>query len=217
MSMRLLITGFEPFDKEPLNPTEVVVRQLETTPPEGYELRTAVLPVDTTAAPRQLEELLDTWQPDVVLLMGVARRRPALSLERVAINVLDFNIPDNAGQRITDLPVIPGGPAAYFSTLPVRRLLDALRSAGIPAEISYTAGTYLCNQVFYAALHWAAHNRPTARIGFVHVPALPEQAAAKGRPIPSMALATILQGLEIVLKLLKEVPPTLKEHEDEAK
>jgi pyroglutamyl-peptidase len=138
--------------------------------------------------------------PDVVLALGLAQGREGISIERVAINVDDARIPDNAGQQPIDTPVVPGGPAAYFSTLPIKRLAQGLQQAGLPAHISQTAGTFVCNHVFYALQHRMHGQR--AMSGFVHLPALPEQAARAGRPTPpSMALAAQVAALRKLLEL----------------
>lgn len=200
--MCIIITGFEPFNNEMINPTQELIGRLQKTVPNTEKLVTDVLPVDTIAAPAHLTALLDHYQPTAVLMMGLAMGRATLSVERVAINVLDFNIPDNAGVQAHDQPIVPDGPVAYFATIPVRAVRDQLRAHDIPAEISNSAGTYLCNQVLYTALHWAAQREHQARIGFVHTPALPEQVAAQQRPGSSMALETMLAGVHIILDML---------------
>jgi len=139
-------------------------------------------------------------QPDVVLALGLAQGREGISIERVAINVDDARIPDNAGQQPIDTPVVPGGPAAYFSTLPIKRLAQGLQQAGHPVHISQTAGTFVCNHVFYALQHHL-HGQGVMS-GFVHLPALPEQAARAGRPTPpSMALADQVAVVKQLLAL----------------
>ena len=203
--MRILVTGFEPFNDDPINPTQNLVWELRREVPAGIDLVTDVLPVDTVTALPQLMSLLERHRPDAVLLMGLAQHRSALSIERVAINLLDFNMPDNAGRRIQDEPIIPGGPAAYFTTLPSRAIVEKLRAAGIPVELSYTAGTYLCNQVLYTALHWAAEREPAPRVGFLHTPAMPAQVAQKSHPGSSMAFETMLEGVYHILSLLEPV------------
>jgi len=136
----------------------------------------------------------------LVLALGLAQGRAGISIERVAINVDDARIPDKAGQQPIDTPVVPGGPAAYFSTLPIKRLAQGLQQAGHPAHISQTAGTFVCNHVFYALQHRMHGQR--AMSGFVHLPALPEQAARAGRPTPpSMALAAQVAALRKLLEL----------------
>ncbi|MBN1259267.1 MAG: pyroglutamyl-peptidase I [Anaerolineae bacterium] len=198
---RALVTGFEPFGDETLNPTAQIVSQIAACDWPGFDLQTAVLPVDTYVAPTRLRDLLARYEPHIVLLLGLARGRVALSLERVAINLLNFAGPDNAGNRIQDQPVIPGGPAAYFATLPVREIVERLRKEGIPTEVSYSAGTFLCNQVFYTALHWADQSRLDARVGFLHTPAAPAQVALGDRLAPSMALEMMLNGVRRILEM----------------
>lgn len=202
--MRTLITGFEPFNNETVNPTQKLVEQLAEGYADDDKIVTTVLPVDAVAAPKRLTSLLERHRPQIVLMLGLAIGRAALSIERVAINMLDFNIADNAGYRAQDRPVVPGGPAAYFATVPVRAIKDRLCAAGIPAIISNSAGTYLCNQVMYTALHWAAQQNPIPRAGFLHVPALPEQTAPRPHPAPSMALDTMLDGVKTILGVLRD-------------
>ncbi len=200
--MTILVTGFEPFGQDPINPTQELVRHWQVNPPAGVEVVAAVLPVDTETAPVRLLELLTCHRPDAILMFGLAAGRASLSVERVALNWLDFRIPDNAGRQMQDRPIVAGAPAAYFATLPVRACVEALLAAGIPAEISYTAGTYLCNQAFYLALHWAVSQNPIPPVGFVHVPPLPAQLAAQGKIAPSMTLDLLFQGAETILALL---------------
>jgi pyroglutamyl-peptidase len=133
-----------------------------------------------------------------VLCVGLAGGRAELSLERVAINVDDARIPDNDGQQPIDRPVVAGGPAAYFTSLPIKAAVRALREAGLPAAVSNTAGTFVCNHVFYGLMHLAASRSLPLRGGFLHVPFLPSQAAQQGGA-PSMALEDIVRGIEIVL------------------
>lgn len=209
--MRILLTGFEPFDGSQVNPSEKVVRALANHPPEGIDLATTVLPVDYRRAPQVLVQALDEAQPDAAVCLGEASRRAALSIERVAVNLLDFRIPDNQGVQVVDEPVQAEGPAAYFTSLPVRRLLQAVREAGIPAELSLSAGAYLCNQVLYVLLDHLQHKSRTIPAGFIHLPALPEQAAlqaALGKPtMASMSLETMVRGIEIVLAELRDHHP----------
>lgn len=195
--IKALVTGFEPFAGEPVNPAAEALHRL---PPRcgAVEIAACLLP---TAFGRALDALGDAVAdaaPDLVLGLGLAGGRAALSLERVAINLVDARIADNDGAQPIDIPVVPGGPAAYFATLPIKAAAAALRQAGLPATISNTAGTFVCNQVFYGALHLAATRRPRLRAGFLHLPYLPAQAAAQDGA-PSMALADIVRGVEIVL------------------
>jgi pyroglutamyl-peptidase len=204
--MRILLTGFEPFGGSSVNPSIQVVRALAGERIDGIELSVAMLPVDRVSGPSTLITALDTYRPDRVVCLGQASGRAALSIERVAVNLLDFNIADNAGALVTDEPIVPGGPAAYFATLPVRQMLVAVRAAGVPAELSLSAGTFLCNQVLYTLLHHLAVNGMSAPAGFIHVPALPEQAAAHHGLIPSMSLDTMIAGVHAAVRALGDAP-----------
>jgi len=138
-----------------------------------------------------------------VLSLGVAGGRAALSVERVAVNLLDYRIPDNSGLQTRDRPILPGGPAAYFATLPVRGIYEAIRSAGVPVELSLSAGAFLCNQALYEMLHYLADKGHEIPAGFIHLPALPEQAAPReGGKVPSMSLETMQRGVAAAIKVL---------------
>jgi pyroglutamyl-peptidase len=206
--VKILVTGFEPFGGSSLNPSEQVVRALlgqSASDPElvpGGMVATAILPVDRFSGPEALRSALERTQPDAVLCLGEAARRATLSVERVAINLMDYRIPDNSGQQATDLPVVPGGPAAYFVTLPVRAMLAAVQGAGVPVELSLSAGSYLCNQVLYDLLHQLSGREPIIRAGFIHLPSLPEQASQASPAYPSMALETMLKGVLAALAVL---------------
>lgn len=201
--MKILLTGFEPFGGSAINPSTLVVQKLGTD-----AIGTAILPVDRVRGPQALLAALDQHQPDVLLMLGQAAGRAAISIERVAVNLMDYRIADNSGQMVTDEPIAPNAPAAYFATLPVRAMLNALLAAGIPAELSLSAGAYLCNQVMYVALHHIAQRGLPTRAGFVHLPMLPEQVTAEPRVLPSMALATIVEGVAVLLKSLHLSPRT---------
>ena len=191
--LRILITGFEPFGGDSVNPSWLVAQHLSRASIAGAQVQALQLPCVFGVSAQVLV-------PDVVLALGLAQGREGISIERVAINVDDARIPDNAGQQPIDTPVVPGGPAAYFSTLPIKRLVQGLQQAGHPAHISQTAGTFACNHVFYALQHHLYGQR--AMSGFVHLPALPEQAARAGRPTPpSMALADQVAAVQCLLQL----------------
>ena len=199
--MKLLITGFEPFGEHHTNPSQVLIKTL----PDAYlgiTLVKAILPVHAALAPAQMVKLLETHKPDGVIAFGLAAGRAKVSLERVALNWLDFSIPDNAGETIQHKLICEDGPAAYFSTLPLDRMLTALNSAGIPAEASLSAGAYLCNQVFYTLMDTLAQHKTAIPAGFVHLPALPEQAANSKQPIPSMGLEKILAAAFLMIEIL---------------
>jgi pyroglutamyl-peptidase len=193
----VLLTGFDPFNGASVNPSWLAVQALHGRQVRGRRLVAAQLPTDFAAALPRLDALLLRYQPELVVCVGQAGGRAALSLERVAINVVDAPVPDNAGAQPVDVPVVPGGPAAYFSTLPIKAACAGLRQAGFPAEVSQTAGTFVCNQVFYGLMHSLATSPELAhtRGGFVHVPWLPEQGT------PAMAPADVTQGLKLIVCL----------------
>ncbi len=203
--MKLLLTGFEPFGDSKVNPSEKVVRALARQGVDGVELFTVILPVHRVRGPDTLVRAARGTRPDAVLCLGEALRRIAISIERVAINLLDYRIPDNAGEQVSDVPIVPGGPAAYFCTLPVRAMLAAVCAAGIPAELSLSAGSFLCNQVTYALLHDLATNRSDTPAGFVHLPRLPEQVAGQTPAVASMSLETMVAGVHAALGAIAQV------------
>lgn len=200
--MKLLLTAFEPFGGERVNPTMEILKRL---PPHADVLR-AVLPVTFAGAEAVLTALVDGERPDIVLSLGQAGGRDRLTLERVALNLDDASIPDNAGAMPQDVPIRPGGENALFSTLPIKRLVRRMREAGVPAAVSNTAGTFVCNHVFYVSLWLGGARYPRMRAGFLHVPYLPEQATANAKP--GMALSDMTRGVQTLLDdLLCDEPP----------
>jgi pyroglutamyl-peptidase len=197
--MKALVTGFEPFAGDAVNPAGEAVVGLPSRLGE-LAIHTRVLPTVFGRAIAALEEALVTVRPDIVLCVGLAGGRAELSLERVAINVDDARIPDNDGQQPIDRPIARGGPAAYFTGLPVKAAVAALREAGLPAIVSNTAGTFVCNHVFYGLMHVTATRQLPLRGGFLHVPYLPSQ-AARFNAAPSMALDQIVEGIRIILRV----------------
>jgi len=173
--MKMLLTGFEPFGGSQVNPSREVVGRLARDGVPGVALHSAILRVDRQGGPATLLNAVRALHPDAILCLGEAARRMAISIERVALNLLDYRMADNAGHQAVDEPIVPGGPAAYFVTLPVRVILDAVRTAGIPAELALSAGAFLCNQVTYELLHYLTTHQLDIPAGFVHLPALPEQ------------------------------------------
>jgi len=192
----VLLTGFAPFGGEPVNPSWQAVRALDGTIVAGHRIVAAELPTEFGASLPALRRALRATAPRVAIAVGLAGGRDGISLERVAINLIDARIPDNAGSQPIDEPVRRGGPAAFFSTLPIKASLLALREAGIPAHVSQTAGTYVCNQVFYALMH-ALKTHHNTRAGFVHIPWSPEQAARHRQP--GMPLEDARRALEIIV------------------
>lgn len=200
----VLLTGFDPFgDIGPaglvLNPSWMAVEALQGKRIAGHRIVAAQLPTVFGASALELVRLLKLHKPALVICVGQAGGRSAVSLERVAINVNDARIPDNTGSQPVDTPVVQGGPAAYFGTLPIKAMLQALQTAGVAAEVSQTAGTFVCNHVFYALMHALATQRGLKRTrgGFIHVPYVPEQVA--GQSMPNMPLQDIVRGLRLAV------------------
>jgi pyroglutamyl-peptidase len=200
--MKILITGFEPFGESPLNPSQMLVESAPEHISADVTLVQAVLPVDKDGGPAELLAALEEHHPDAVLCFGLALGRATISLERVAVNLMDYRLPDNAGVTVQDTPIEPDGPAAYFSTLPLRVMLTALHDASIPAELSLSAGAYLCNQVFYTLMHTLTTQGQSIPAGFIHLPALPEQAAQSDKAIPSMSFDMEKQALTLLVETL---------------
>ena len=198
---KILITGFEPFGGETINPSQAIAQNLHGTEIGGHEVVGVLLPGVFGAANRELSRQLRAIRPSLVVCLGQAGGRAAITPERVAINVDDARIPDNAGAQPVDRPVVQGGPAAYFSTLPLKAIVAGLRADGVPAEVSQTAGTFVCNHVFYGLMH-ALRRRPGVRGGFIHVPFLPEQ-AKKGQA--SLALDTMVAAIARVTEIALNV------------
>src|SRR5688572_8485721 len=195
--MKALVTGFDAFGGDKVNPSALAVGRLKRTL-GGLAIHAVELPTSYGRAPIVLRAAIHEVRPDIVLGVGQAGGRSELCLERVAINVQDARIKDNDGKQPIDRPVVREGPAAYFSTLPVKACVAEMRKAGLPAAVSNSAGTFVCNHVFYALMELAArHSRPL-RGGFLHVPYAPQQAAGLGAA-PSMAIDDVVRGIEIIV------------------
>ena len=194
----ILVAGFGPFGGEPVNPALEAIRLLDGRIVEGCSIATRELPVTRFEAIRAIENFIAETDPVLLLAVGEARGRLESTPERVAINVDDFRIPDNGGFQPVDEPIVAGAPAAYWSTLPIKAMVMAMRGAGIPASVSNSAGTFVCNHLFYGLMHHLAQHGNKIRGGFVHIPYLPEQPARLGGQ-PSMAVETIVKGLEVAL------------------
>jgi len=202
---RILVTGFGPFGSDPVNPALEAVRLLEGRVVAGHLLVTRELPVVRGACIEALARHILEVDPVLVLAVGQAGGRMEINPERVAINVDDYRIPDNGGNQPTHDPVVPGGPVGYWSTLPVKAIVAALKAQGIPAGVSNSAGTFICNHLFYGLMHLLAGEGGKRRGGFIHVPYLPEQAARVGGQ-PSMGLETLVRGLEAAVAAAVENP-----------
>lgn len=197
--MKALVTGFEPFGGDKVNPSWLAASRL-TKRIGSMAIQTAELPTSFAGSAGALRQWIDKFAPDIVLCVGLAGGRAELCLERVAINVQDARIRDNDGRQPIDKPVVPGGPAAYFASLPIKACVAEMRRAGLPAAVSNTAGTFVCNHIFYALMDMAAKAPSSMRGGFLHVPYAPEQAAGLAGA-PSMAIDDIARGIEIILEV----------------
>jgi pyroglutamyl-peptidase len=195
----ILLTGFEPFNQETINPAWETVRALDGWSEDGFRVVARQLPCVFGEANDAMARALAALDPAVVIAVGQAGGRCDLSVERVANNIDDAPIMDNRQQQLVDQPIVPGGPAAYFSTLPIKAIVQALRAAGLPASVSQTAGTFVCNHVFYGLMHAAASRKGSMRAGFIHIPYLPQQAAAHSGAA-SMSLADMTEGLRIAVR-----------------
>ncbi len=206
----VLVTGFEAFGDDPsgqgLNPSALAAQALHGAHIHGHTVVSAVLPCVFGQSAVELKKLIKQHQPRMVVCVGQAGGRAGISIERIAVNLDDAPLADNAGAVRSGTPVVARGPAAYFSTLPLTAMLAALQREGMPCELSSTAGHFVCNHVFYALMHSLAQTAPRSAVqaGFVHVPYLPEQALAWVAPggaaaVPSMALDDIVRGLRIAL------------------
>lgn len=184
--MKLLVTGFEPFGGEESNPSAGILALLPRRL-SGFSVHTLILPVVFGESSRKAGAAIRELRPAAVLMLGQAGGRPDISVERVAVNLDDARIPDNRRKRPVDRPIDPSGPDALFSTFPSRAIVDAINAAGIPASLSYSAGTFVCNHLLYSVLRQLSLEAPDVIAGFVHLPWLPGQAAAK-KGQPSMGL-----------------------------
>ncbi|WP_337840439.1 pyroglutamyl-peptidase I [Rheinheimera sp.] len=193
----VLLTGFEPFGGEPINPSWQAVQALDAVwLDDEVQIRAVQLPCTFADSLQTLEQNISRFKPALVLCLGQAGGRTDLSFEKVAINHIDARIADNAGAQPIDQPVIAQGPAAYFSTLPLKAMVSHLHQAGFAASISYSAGTFVCNQVFYGLMH-LLQNQPQVRGGFLHIPYSPAQVLGKQQA--SMSPELVVQALKVCL------------------
>ena len=193
--MPILVTAFTPFGGDALNASQEILNALPDTL-GGVRLKKRLLPVSFHSATRLAQEAAERLRPEAIVCLGQAAGRDAVTPERVAVNLMDASMPDNDGFQPMDEPVIPNAPAAYFSTLPVKAMVEAMQRIGVPARLSDTAGTYVCNALMYAMLH----QTKDVPCGFIHVPYLTEQ--GKGETVPSLPMETVLRGVTACLQIL---------------
>lgn len=189
--LRIVVTGFEPFGQTTENPTLEVLAQLRAANDIEGDLTTVQMPVDSDKLAALTSAKLDELKPDIWISLGVAPGLSVIAMERIAANVMDFPIPDNVGVQHGGEPVFEGGPAGRLATLPVKTIASELRAAGIPAKVSNSPSTYLCNQMMYTVLHLIDEKKMATRAGFIHVPAHPSFVAKQEYPfveMPSMSI-----------------------------
>ena len=194
---KLLLTGFEPFLTNPINPTMDIVKALHEKIIGEYQITSQVLSVDFTKGPQQFLHCVEEVKPDLIISLGLAAGNTKITPERIAINIKDGE-KDNNGVAYEDAPIYEGGKTAYFSTLPIRAMVNRLNAAGYPAAISNSAGTYLCNNIMYEGLHYAS-KMDNVRAGFIHIPASFELVIAHGR-IPGWSLRDLLAAIELCIE-----------------
>lgn len=197
----VLLTGFEPFGGESVNASALALSALTGAVISGRRVETVLLPVVFGESSRRLLAEMERVRPALVVCVGQAAGRAEICLERIAINLEEATLPDNAGQMPTARPVREDGPAAYWSTLPILPLRDALRAADIAVSVSLSAGSYVCNHLFYELMH-ALRARADLPAGFVHIPVTAAQALAMGRvpPLPSMPTERVVAALRLVIE-----------------
>ena len=202
----ILIIGSAPFGGTAINPTYEIAKQLDGAVYKDFVFRSASFPVSRKDCMPTVEAAIKRWEPAIVIGVGLADNRAAVCLERVALNLADFPIPDNDGYLALNEPLAEDGPAAYFSTLPIRACVKTLRETGIPAQVSNTAGNFCCNLTMYTALHYIATHGLNARAGFIHVPLTREMAADKTEPIPTMSFEIMKRAVEVAAQATVDHP-----------
>lgn len=206
--MKILVTGFDPFGGEVINPAIETVKRLPDTI-SGAKVIKLEIPTVCHQSLRVIDEAIARYDPDVVLSVGQAGGRPDITVERVGINVDDCRIPDNAGNQIVDEPIYADGPAAYFVTVPIKAMVQRIRERNIPASVSNTAGTFVCNHVTYGVCHLLAVKYPGKRSGFIHIPFLPQQAVDK-KNMPSMSQDMMVEAITAAIEAVVDTEKDIK-------
>ena len=199
--MKILLTAFDPFGGDKVNPAQEAVKLIPLQV-AGADILKLDVPTVFHKSIEKAAYAIRAQKPDAVLCVGQAGGRFDLTPERVAINVDDARIPDNEGNQPVDQPIFKDGAPAYFATLPIKAMVQAIRAAGLPASVSNTAGTFVCNHLMYGVMYTLAKEFPGVRGGFIHVPFIPEQVVQRPAPSPYMALADIARGLEAALEAI---------------
>ena len=207
--MKILVTGFDPFGGEPINPAIESVKRLPDNI-AGAEIIKLEIPTVRKKSLEKIEEAINEHNPDVILSIGQAGGRFDISIERVGINLDDFRIPDNEGNQIIDEPIFPDGENSYFVKLPVKAMVQNVQKNNIPASVSYTAGTFVCNHVLYGVMYLIEKKYKGKKSGFIHIPFLPQQVVDK-KNMPSMELDTIVKGLTAAIEAIVKNNEDIKE------
>ena len=207
--MKILVTGFDPFGGEPINPAIESVKRLPDNI-AGAEIIKLEIPTVRKKSLEKIEKAINEHNPDVILSIGQAGGRFDISIERVGINLDDFRIPDNEGNQIIDEPVFPDGENSYFVKLPVKAMVQNVQKNNIPASVSYTAGTFVCNHVLYGVLYLIEKKYKGKKSGFIQIPFLPQQVIDR-RNMPSMELNTIVKGLTAAIEAIVKNNEDIKE------
>lgn len=197
--MKVLVTGFDPFGGEKVNPAFEAVKLMKDEI-AGAEIIKLEIPTVFKKSADEVEKAIEQHKPDIVINVGQAGGRACMTVEKVAINLADARIPDNDGYQPCDEPIRPDGDTAYFATVPIKAMVENMRKNGIPAHISYSAGTYVCNSIMYNVLYLAAKKYPNIKAGFIHVPFAASQAVDKGASMPFMSLDMIAKALEYAVQ-----------------
>lgn len=195
MKQKVLLTGFEPFGGERVNPSWEAVKQLHGEVIDDVTLVAEQIPTVFGKSVAVMEQLIQQHNPDIVICVGQAGGRLHITPERVAINIDDARIPDNQGNQPIDEPIADKGPVAYWSTIPIKRIVENMKESNIPASVSHTAGTFVCNHIFYGLMDYITRTSSSIRGGFIHIPFIPEQTINK--EAPSLSLETIVKGIKI--------------------
>lgn len=206
---RVLVTGFDPFGGEKINPSYEAVKRL----PEriaGAEIIRMEIPTVFSKSTEMIEQAIDRYQPDLVISVGQAGGRSCVTIERVAINLAEAHIPDNEGEKPDGVPIQKAGAPAYYATIPVKAMVQNVRNHGIPCHISYSSGTFVCNSVMYQVLHLAEIRYPHMRAGFIHVPFSAGQAVEKPAGTPFMSLDMIVESLKYAIEAAVTVPEDIQ-------
>lgn len=193
---KILLTGFDPFGEEDINPATEVIKKFSGKKIKDHQIKTLEIPTVYKKSIEKIKEEINKINTDIVISIGQAGGRTDISLERIAINIDDYRIEDNEGNKPVDKEINPQGENAYFSTLPIKKMVDEIKENGIPAEVSNSAGTFVCNHVMYGVLDYIKEKDLDIKAGFIHIPFLPSQVVDKKNKA-SMSLETVRKGLEI--------------------